>query len=384
MNDYGEIIRLPYKVEDIYKSLKKLLKYDKIRHVSLQTADDGNREFKLVFKTILKKSKVNIKLIELENGLSELSIYSETNYPIDFNGNRQIVKKLVNIILKELEECIKTSNDDFSVSIIQKKNSFKSFINFIAIAFLAFLIFYFIFMSIDSVASRSEDDNKWVFMVAAIFFGLVYSVLYKIVRIFTRKMYGKKRVTKIKRMLYHLIEENTTKKNIDSKSLTNKNTQKILPIPSKVNPYINESINYIKKIKTEKPKVFWTIAITIGALVTWSIINTFSIPTHIEGVFIQQLDSYTGSCAAIPDEITFHDGLVYGSGAESTSIDKKYKYKIKGNKIYIIKNGKEVFSELTIKNKNTLIYGDGVVDEQYFGTKVKVCGINGDGIYKKQ
>lgn len=384
MNDYGEIIKLPYKVEDIYKVVKKLLKYDKIRHISLQNADDENREFNLVFKTIFKKSKINIKLIELENEVAELSLYSSSNSPIDFNGNRQIIKKIVSIIFKELEECTKTSSDDFSVSIIQKMNSFKSFINFIAIAFLAFLVFYFIFISIDSIASRNDDDNKWVFIVMAIFFGLVYSILYKIVRIFKRKMYCKKRITKIKRMLYHLIEDNSKKRYIDSKSLANKTTKKISVMPSKVNSYIDRGINYIKKTKNEKPKVFWMTAVTISVIVTWSMIKIISSPTHINGVFIQQLDGYTGHCAAIPDEITFQDGFVYGSGAESTYQDKEYKYKIKGNKIYIIKNGKEVFSELTIKNKNTLIYGDGVVDEQYFGTKVKVCGVNGDGIYVKQ
>ena len=31
-----------------------------------------------------------------------------------------------------------------------------------------------------------------------------------------------------------------------------------------------------------------------------------------------------------------------------------------------------------------LLYGDGVFDEQYYGTTVKVCGVNGDGIYIKQ
>lgn len=388
MNDYGEIIKLPYKVEDIYELLKKLLKYDKIRHISLKTVDDENKNFDVVFKTILKKAKVNIKLTELEKGVTELSIYAETNRPIDFNGNRKVVKKLVNIIFKGLEECTKTSNDDFSVSIIKKKNGFKSFLNFIAIAFLAFLVFYFIFLSIDSVASRSggNAENKWVFIVVAIFFGLVYSILYKIVRIIKRRRYSKNRVTKIKKMLYHLIEEKAVKKNINSNSGSNEVIKKIGIIPTKVKPYIDKGINYIKKTKKEKPKIFWTVTISLGALVTWGIVGTFTSPTHIEGVFVQQRDGYTGNF--VPVEITFKDGLAYGSGATSGYLDGKYEYKIRGNKIYVIVNGQEVFSELTIKNKNTLIYGDGVVDRacdpyQYGGVTME-CYNNGDGIYIKQ
>lgn len=139
----------------------------------------------------------------------------------------------------------------------------------------------------------------------------------------------------------------------------------------------------LKKTK-EKPIIFGAGAIVLGALAIWGITGLFNSSDkieQIEGVFVQQLDSYTGGCAAIPDEITFEDGFVYGSGAEAASMDKKYEYVIKDKDIYIIQNGQEVFSELTIQDKSTLVWGDGVFDEVYDGI---VCGINADGIYKKQ
>ncbi len=387
MNDYGEIISLPYKIEEIYEPLKKLLKYEKIKHMYLQDFDDENKILNVISKPFLRKLKITIKLNEIKNGLTEINIYSESNVPIDFNANRRVVRKLVNVIFKELEECSKTDNGDISVSIIKKKNRFKSIFNFITVAFLAFLVLYCIISAIDSVASlRSGNENNEALIAAAIFFGIVYAIIYKIVRLIKRKRYSRKRITNIKRMLYHLIEEKDVKKKVSSNFETNDIIKKIGVIPDKTKLYIDKGISYIKKTKEEKPKVFWTFTILIGIIVTWIIIGPIFGPKTLEGEYIQQmgrLSSKYGSNWGL--SIKFSDGKS-AMIAEGESYNNKtwFEYKIKGNKIYVIQNGEEVYTEFTIKNNNTLIYGDGVIDERCETIGAVLCGPNEDGIYIKK
>ncbi|HOP65739.1 MAG TPA: hypothetical protein PLX66_01775 [Bacilli bacterium] len=385
MNDYGEIIKLPYKVGDVIELLRKLTKYDKIKPLTLLEFDEKSNTFHLVGDN-LKKLKINIKVEEVENGCTKIEITSKTKGFI-FTKDKKVVKRIVNTILTELENYNRIKdNDDFSVEVIKIKNTFKKNMGRFLLFLLLVIILIFITIIMNSIYNYVEyyvsislaDSLSVLFWFLIIIFIVLYPILIKK----KGKVSNRKRIAELKSKLCDLIEGAKNKKAIDN-SLNQDDSKKSQN--NKINS--NKVLNYVENLTPDKLKktMLWFFSICVGvAIIIATTLALSNSSTQIEGTFVQQLDGYTGGCAAIPDEITFKDGLVYGSGAESTSIDGKYEYKIRGNKIYVIINGQEVFSELTIKNKNTLIYGDGVYDEQYYGTTVKVCGVNGDGIYLKQ
>ncbi len=386
MNDYGEIIKLPYKVGDVIELLRKLTKYDKIKPLTLLEFDEKSNTFHLVGDKP-KKLKINIKVEEVENGCTKIEITSKTKGFI-FTKDKKVVKRIINTILTELENYNRIKdNDDFLVEVIKIKNTFKKNMGRFLLFLLLVIILIFITIIMNSIYNYVEyyvsislaDSLSVLFWFLIIIFIVLYPILIKK----KGKVSNRKRIAELKSKLCDLIEGKDENKKITNSISSN---QKTSIIPEKIKPYIDKGIDYIKKTKQEKPKVFWTVAISFGALVTWGIVGTFTGTTHIEGVFVQQRGGYTGNF--VPVEITFKDGLAYGSGATSGYLDGKYEYKIRGNKIYVIIKGQEVFSELTIKNKNTLIYGDGVVDRdcdpyQYGGVTME-CYNNGDGIYIKQ
>lgn len=382
MNDYGEIIKLPYKFEDINGLLKKLTKYDKIKPLTLSKFDEETNTFILVGKKP-KKLIISIKVEQLEKGYTKVEVTSKTKGNI-FRKQKKIVKNIVNIIFKELENCeITKGNDDFEIEIVKIKNTKKRIRAIILLLLLFYIIFRIIFIiAIEDYYYTMFLKDFWYYPKLQLMWSIITTTLLLIIFKSKNKSSDRKRITKLKGVLYNLIEGKDEKERVNN----NFSNQKTSIIPEKIKPYIDKGIDYVKKTKKEKPKVFWTAAISVGVLATWGIVGAFTGTTHIEGVFVQQRGGYTGNF--VPVEITFKDGLAYGSGAGSGYLDGKYEYKIKGNKIYIIIKGQEVFSELTIKNRNTLIYGDGVVDKacepyQYGGVAME-CYNNGDGIYIKQ
>jgi hypothetical protein len=386
MYDYGELLKLPYKESDILDPLKKLVKYDIIKPYALEKFDEDTNTFHLVGRKKLTKVRLSIRIKELEKGYIEVEIIAKSKHPE--NGIcKNEVKNIVNIIFKELENCERTKgNHDFSVEVLKIKNNAKMIRGIIDLVILLYLVYRILFSLIAEDYYTYMVGDLWHYPKLQLIWSIITTGFIMFFRRVTYKSRVKKRITNIKSQIYKLIEKKDEKKTINENTNDKNIKGTAKDLTNKAKPYIKKGIDYVNKTKAEKPKLFWTVAISFGALVTWGIVGMFTGPTHIEGVFVQQRDGYTGNF--VPVEITFKDGLAYGSGATSGYLDGKYEYKIRGNKIYVIIKGQEVFSELTIKNKNTLIYGDGVVDRdcdpyQYGGVTME-CYNNGDGIYIKQ
>ncbi len=392
MNDYGELLKLPYKKEDISEPLKKLIKYDKIKPFILETEDKENNTFYLVGRKFITKLKVSIRIKELEKGYTEVEIIAKSNH-IDFGNCEKTVRTIVNIIFKELENCEYAKNDkDFSIEILQIKNKTKKIRSIVGLIVLFYMLYRFIFsLTMDDYYVTMYIKDFWHYPRLQFIWSIISTFIFIMLSNFRYKRYSRKRIIKIKSKLYNLLEHKNIKKN-EADNKPKELRKGIDALIMKGKPYINKGIDFIKRTKKEKPKVFWTVSISLGILLTWGIIGSFS-PTHIEGEYVQQLNNYTGSLGGHGAfTFTFKDGTVHGSGIGKGDYENPtYEYKIKGKKIYVIINGQEVFSELTIRNKNTLIYGDGVVDEDcsannyhYLGDPYLECVPNSDGVYKKQ
>ena len=386
MNDYGEIIKLPYKIETIYEPLKKLLKYDKIKPMILQNEDEKNKSFDLIAKgKLIFNEKVNIKITEIEKEMTEIKVYSKSKFlvPFDFGKNKRNVRIMVNAILKELSNYRNTS-DDFSIEFMKTYKFSKGFLHFI----ISSIIFYYLwswFLALTHIISNMEAEAAITMVIS---FTLFTTIIYKILRIIKIKKYRTKRKTKMKSMLYDLIEGKAKESNNISRSQDIKNETKnnqYQKIKNKINPYLNKSIDYIKKTKKEKPKVFWAFTISICVIISWVILNPLFTPKTLEGEYIQQMGRISNKySSAFAHSIKFSNGKAAMAGpGQFYETAPWYEYKIKGNKIYVIQSGKEIDTEFKIKNKNTLIYGDGKIDEYCPDPKILVCGPNFDGIYKK-
>ncbi len=277
MNDYGEIIKLPYEINDIYEPLKKLLKYDKIKPMILQKEDGETKTFDLTAKrNLLFNEKVSIRITELEKGITEVKVYSKSKFfvPFDFGKNKRNVKIIINKILKELSNCENVS-DDFSIEVMKTYKFSKGFLHFI----ISVILFYYPLswlMSLMHITTNIATDAR---IAGTIFFSLIITIIYKILRLIKRMRYKHKRMKRIKSMLYDLIEGKAKNENNISKSKNTINAIKnnqFQKIKSKATPYLKTSVDYIKKIKKEKPKVFWTGTIAISGVFLWSIFGGLS------------------------------------------------------------------------------------------------------------
>lgn len=382
MSDYSEILKLPYKIEEINKLLKKLVQDVRIKPLNLLEFDIERNTFQLIEEDS-KKIMINITVEELENGYTKIEISSKTKGLV-FVKDKKIVRKIVNLILSELNNIKIKDSNSFSFEIIKIKNRSKKIMAKLLLFVLLIVVLIIIISVMDTIINNvsyyesviDADNYGRFFRILLIFIVILYPILIK-----TK---GKYSINKRKNYLNNKLNNLFIEKEKNNISLNQKNGEKV-----NNNQTNNKLLNYISNLSQDQIKRFmiWFFSICTFLAIIIAVSSALSGSSNqiLEGTYIQQLGSYNGPCAAIPDEITFKNGLVYGSGAESGYLDKKYEYKINGEKIYILVNGQEVFSELTIKNKNTLVYGDGVFDEQYiYGNTVKVCGVNGDGIYLKQ
>ncbi len=372
MNDYGELLKLPYSENDILEPLKKLIKYDKIKPFSLEKTEANDNIFHLVGRKFLVKAKVSIQVKELEKGLTKVEVISKSRVCL-ISVNKKIVKEIVNLILKELENCDKTS-DNFEVEILNIKNTSKKVRGIIALLVLFYFIYSILFSFSEDYKINVAIDAGF-YLRLQLLFSVITTFVFLFISKFKSKSYIRKRSAKIKSTLYNLLEKKVskTKKTTVSETKSTNPTTKLL---EQAKPNINKGLSFIKKIKTEKPKLFWLVTISFGALLTYLIISSMFGVKSLDGEFVQQMGSLSSEYKGWETVIKFKNGKFYPDGSTVG-----YSYKIKGNKIYVTMNGKEAESDFKVKNANTLIVGDGVIDEVCYGA---LCGPNTDGIYIKK
>lgn len=390
MNDYGELLKLPYKESDILDPLKKLVKYDKIKPYTLERFDEETNTFNLVGRKRLIKVRLSIRVKEFEKGYTEIEVIAKTKTTENGICKRE-VRNIVDIIFRELESCEKTKdNDDFSVEILKIKNNAKFVKTILYLILMSYLFYRILFSLVAKDYYTYMVDDLWHYPRLQLIWAIITTGFIMFISKITYKGRVKKRIAKIKSQLFKLIENKDVKKNLSEESEDKNIKNEVKNLTNKAKPYIKKGIDFIKKTREKNPKMFWTFTISIGIIVTWIIIGPIFNPIKLEGEYVQDLGPYKGDYTnSFAHEITFSDGKVYGSGqGEFDSANKKYDYVIRGKKIYIIVNGEEVFSELTVKNRNAIIYGDGVIDEYCPSSPDKsisfVCGPNSDGIYYKQ
>lgn len=279
MYDYEEIIKLPYKIDDIYELLKKLLKCDKIKHMKLQNLDEENKAFDLIARRFRSKENINIKITEIKKGFIEIKVYSKSSF-FERGGalgrNKKNVKLIVDLVLKELKSCNKSNIDDFSFEIEQNDSPIKRIIQFVRIGLLAVAILYIILLLIILISSFKEYGGLSVFSLLPweeyhyfywyLLFAFVIAGLCSIV---INKGYKQRRTREINQLAYHLIKKNKNNAENDS-NIINSN------VINQPKSYLNKGVDYAKKVKTEKPIGFWTTAIIGSAFLIWALWSIFS------------------------------------------------------------------------------------------------------------
>lgn len=134
MYDYGEIIRLPYKIDDIYELLKKLLKCDKIKHMKLQNLDEENKTFDLIARRFRSKENINIKITEIKKGLIEIKVYSKSTF-LEGGGalgrSKKNVKLIVDFVIKGVCESVRELKSYLSSCSFYKFGVHDNFFSFI-------------------------------------------------------------------------------------------------------------------------------------------------------------------------------------------------------------------------------------------------------------
>ena len=134
MYDYGEIIRLLYKIDDIYELLKKLLKCDKIKHMKLQNLDEENKTFDLIARRFRSKENINIKITKIKKGLIEIKVYSKSIF-LEGGGalgrSKKNVKLIVDFVIKGVCESVKELKSYLSSCSFYKFGVHDNFFSFI-------------------------------------------------------------------------------------------------------------------------------------------------------------------------------------------------------------------------------------------------------------
>lgn len=278
MNDYGEVIKLPYESKNIYESLKKIFKYDKVKDVSLISLNEEDNLFILNVKRLFLNFKVTVKINKIEKKYSEIYVYSETWFPISLKLNIKNVKSIFKIVFEELNKLEKLKDEkDFEIKIINNKDSKKSFYNFVSVTFINFAVLITLFLLMNK-NSTSPTKETWGYYVIALFLAPIFTLLYRMFRYFSYKRKCKIRKIRIKLMIYDLIEKeekakesevNEVKESKITKEVIKK--ENIIINTKKINDYKVKGIDYVKRVKKEKPKLFWVITVSLGILILWSI-----------------------------------------------------------------------------------------------------------------
>jgi uncharacterized membrane protein YciS (DUF1049 family) len=282
MNEYGEIISLPYKAIDLYEPLKRLLKYDKLKSMVLKKLDEQNKSFDLVTKKgLFIAERVNIKIEEITKFNVKIRVCSKSSLimPFDFGRNRKNVKKIINIIFDELKNCEKSKDDDFSIEIIKTYKFSKSLLQFI----LAGIVFYLLWSWFFLVTGAFDNTENDKLTTTAFTLGFIITpIIYKIFRVIRLRSYNRRRVYKIKQSLYNLIEGKTNNlkeekiaKEVIQNKINNDNKEDVV---NKVGIYLKKGIDYAKETKKQKPLIFWGITFAIGAYLTWLVFGGVSDP----------------------------------------------------------------------------------------------------------
>lgn len=279
MNNYGEIIRLPYKVENVFEILKKLLKYNRMKAMTLERIDEENKTFDLIAKRFRSKEKVNIKIVEIKKGFVEIKVYSKSTF---FEGggslgkNNKNVKLIVDFVLKELKNCDKSDIDDFSFEVEENNSPIKKIFQFVRLGLLAVAILYISLLLLSLISSFNEYGElsvytlvpweKYYYFYWYLFFAFVIAGSCGVV---INKGYKQRRTHEVKENVYCLIEKNKNNVENDSNIINNNGI-------NQTKSYLNKAIDYAKKVKIGKQKGFLPVAIIGSIFLVWALWSIFS------------------------------------------------------------------------------------------------------------
>lgn len=276
MNDYGEIVKISCNKNEIFRVLEKLLKNNELKKATLINIDEENQSFDFIVKNIIiGNSKISVTLKDIKKELTEIKIISFASYfvPFDFDCNKDNVKWIIDNILGKLVEEDKLKNtNDVSVEIIKIKNSTKRFVNF-----LLLLIGFFLGWAILPIFINLSQNGKiyldYDSRITCIFFAIITTIIYSLIKFFAKKGYSQKRTAKIKEKIKNLQEKKISdeiakKEVIKSKEVKNVD---IKLITKKVQPHFDKGIDYLKKLKKDKPKQFWGGVIALSILLGWTV-----------------------------------------------------------------------------------------------------------------
>ncbi|NCC70898.1 hypothetical protein EOM09_04920 [bacterium] len=364
------------RTEEIYKSFRELSKFEKIKSFKLVSIDDDTKTIKLTTKVLLNKMNISVVFRDVSNDEMELEVISKSN-KFSFIGNRNSVKKIVNLLLKLFKDISNPFEDEeFDIGILEVKNKLKSILYYFCLFIIfAFLVRLFIVLVDDNYYMNIIDDPFHYFYTV-----LIFTIILLIGAVFMSKKrikrYSEKRTTELKNIFYELFKGSKKSSVSKDKDVVSDTKEKTKFEKEEVKKYLDKGMSYLKKLKEEKPKVFWGFTFFFSFVFLWAIWSMFFGVRTLEGTFVQQHGSLTGYTDAFYNELTFKNGVYYPSGSSTG-----YEYKIKGNKIYITYKGNEEYIDIKIKNKNTIIVGDGEIDEVCYGN---LCGPNSDGVYIRE
>jgi hypothetical protein len=283
MNFYEEILKLPYSADDIFELLNKLLKYDMIKNVVLEEVNEENKSFVMTFKKKRVKSNINIEIKKVNKGFTEVKVRSEHKKIFVYFATVEVinyknVKMLIDIILKELSICKKTlETDDFEFKIAETENLKKDIMKthiILALIFFMLLIPLILYFIINQENYNSNSNSLTFISIIAVFIYMLIFIFIGMSRCKNLDKYKVRRTQQIKKILYNLIiDKNSNSSNTGDKIILNNIENEIIDGSES---YLNKGVNYIKKIKTEKPKAFLLSVIIGSVFLVWALWSIFS------------------------------------------------------------------------------------------------------------
>jgi hypothetical protein len=275
MDDYEEIIGLPYKSEDIYELFKKSLESGEIKHIIKQETNEKEKSFDLIVKKGKFRANVKVEIDEIKTKYTKITVSSKlTSLNLDpFGNNKRNVKTVIDLVLKELGNYEK-DNDDFSFQVVEKNSSLKDIIAFLGTGIFFAMILFIIIWFFNIFSNFIENGITLLnFFHSSAFWNnsyflwslLIVFVISGILRVAFDKGYKERRTDEINQTINQFTKRNKNNYNSSADTILNK-----------PNPNLSRYMNYVGKFKEEKPKIFWSITIAISIFLLWSLFSIFS------------------------------------------------------------------------------------------------------------